>query len=218
MTLAVIITLISSFSFRIFGTLFPGSFTSITVVKATILVNTLFVFSYFLFWLIFCREYISARKHALKGICILVIAGIFAVSLVHMKELPFVFGADFHFPLFFADPYYDAFVPLLSSAFHLIFFVAFAMSLEHEEEYHLRAAVHAMIIGNSIYFCLHLFVLLHFLATEKFAWLEHMHRAFALATVPLIIAAFFLMAFFYYRFYRFLGSNHYAELTNTVHS
>jgi hypothetical protein len=47
-----------------------------------------------------------------------------------------------------------------------------------------------------------LIVLVNFLTTEKFEWLEHMPREVAVITMPVMAFSACLMLFFYYRFYQ----------------
>lgn len=206
MTLLLIVSMITSFSIRVAGTVFPRVFENISVVKSTILLNALFILVHVIFWLVFYREYISETKASLKKICIPAIIGSFAVSAIYIKKLTFIFGMNIHFPVFIMNPYYDAVVPLVCSVFHLFFFIAFRKALADSETLKLGRPVSSMIIGISIYLFLHAIVLYNFIATKRFEWLGHMPRVFAVGTVPLIIVAVFLMLFFYYRFYRFLDS------------
>ncbi len=208
MTLLLIVSIIISFSIRIFGTVFPLVFKNIFVVKTTILFNTLFILTHLFFWLVFYREYISEIKDSLKKMCMLAIIGSLAVSVIYMKKLPFVFGMNVHFPLFFMNPYVDAVVPLISSVFHLCFFITFRKALAHDEKTRLSRPISSIIIGISIFIFLHLIVLFNFIATKRFEWLEHMPRYVASGTVPLIILAVLLMLFFYYSFYKFLDSGY----------
>jgi hypothetical protein len=205
-TLIVIIAIISSFSIRTFGTVFPQIFNNIHMVKGTILVNTFFILSHLLFWLLFYRDYASLKGAVLKKTCLLPVIGSFAVSLLYLKKLPFVFDMEIAFPLFLLNPYVDAFVPAVSSIFGLIFFLVFKNSLESEEERMLEKPLLSMIGGISIFLVLHLIVLVNFITTNTFEWLEHMPRTVAVGTVPLIVIAVFLMLHFYSRFYCFLDS------------
>jgi len=159
-TLLLIVSIIISFSIRVFGTVLPPVFKSIFVVKATILFNVLFIFLHLIFWLAFYREYISEIKDSLKKICILAIIGSLAVSVIYMKKIPFVFGMYVHFPIFFMNPYFDAIVPLISSVFHLSFFIAFRKALSQDEKTKLSRPITSIIIGISIFIFLHLIVLL----------------------------------------------------------
>jgi hypothetical protein len=205
-TRILIIAIICSFSIRIVGTVFPQIFQNIHMVKGTILVNTFFILSHLLFWLLFYRDYASVKDAILKKTCLLPVIGSFAVALLYLKKLPFVFDMEIAFPLFLMNPYVDAFVPAVTSIFSLIFFVVFRNSIKLEEEMMLRKPVLSMIGGISIFLLLHLIVLVNFVATDSFQWLEHMPRAIAVGTVPLIIIAVFLMLHFYYRFYCLLES------------
>ena len=215
LTLVLIISIIVSFSIRTFGTVYPQIFKNLLAVKATILINAIFILSHLLFWLIFYKEYISLRKTSLKKVCVFAIIGSFAVSIIYMKKIPFVFDLSVQLPLFFLSPYYDALVPIISSVFHLIFFVALAKNLDMTEELRLRKPIRSIIIGNGIFICLHSIVLINFIATHRFEWLEHMSRVVAVATVPVIISAILFMLYFYYQFYLFLGSKEYIERVET---
>jgi hypothetical protein len=104
------------------------------------------------------------------------------------------------------NPYFDALIPLIGSVFHLVFFVAFKKALEIDEVKNLSRPILSIIIGNSIYIFLHLIVLFNFISTDRFEWLEHMPRAVAVGTAPIIILAVCFMLYFYYQFYRYLAS------------
>jgi len=132
-----------------------------------------------------------------------------------MKKFPFVFDLSIQLPLFLLSPYYDALVPIISSVFHLIFFIALAKNLDMTEEPRLRKPIRSIIIGNGIFICLHSIVLINFIVTHRFEWLEHMSRVVAVATVPVIISAILFMLYFYYQFYLFLGSKEYIERVET---
>jgi hypothetical protein len=203
-TLMVIIGIIASFSIRTFGTIFPQVFKNFHMVKATILVSTVFVIFHLLFWLIFYKEYASSKDTIFKNTCLLAVIGSAAVSLLYIRKLPFVFDAAITFPAFLTSPYTDAFVPLVSSLLHLVFFIVFKRSIESKEKEMLDKPILSIIIGVSIFICFHLIVVFNFIATNQFNWLEHMPRIIAAGTIPLLIIAVLLMLNFYYRFYRFL--------------
>jgi hypothetical protein len=214
-TIVLIITIIVSFSIRTFGTLFPQIFKNILIVKVTILINSIFIISHLIFWILFYREYISEKKPSLKTICIFAIFGSFAVSAIYLKKLPFVFGLNAHIPLFLLNPYFDALVPLTSSAIHLVFFVSFKQSLTIDEFPILSRPILSIIVGNGLFISLHLIVLLNFISRNRFEWLEHMPRIIAVSTVPLIILAVCFMLYFYYQFYCYLNSNENIEKNST---
>ena len=214
-TLILIITIIASFSIRTFGTLFPQIFKSIHIVQATILINSIFILSHLIFWLSFYWEYISEEKLTLKKICILAIFGSFAVSAIYLKKLPFIFGLNIHIPLFLMSPYYDALVPLISSAIHFAFFVSFKKSLEIDESPSLGRPILSIIVGNGIFIFLHFIVLLNFISRGRFEWLDHMPRIIVVSTVPLIVLAVCFMLYFYYKFYCYLNSSRNIEKFST---
>ena len=206
-TLIVIIGNIFSFSIRAFGTVFPQIFKNIYLVKVAILFNIFLILSQLLFWLIFYKEYASFKKTTLKNTCFFAIVGSFAVSFLFIKKLPLVFGlSNAIFPIILMNPLFDVFVPLISSIFHLIFFIVFRNSLEVWEKKILNRPILSIIIGNLLFIFLHLIVLFNFIATNRFQWLAQMPRFVAVGTVPLIILAVLLILSFYYRFYYFIDS------------
>ncbi len=210
-TLVLIISMIASFSFRIVGTLVPLIFQHIAIAKAAILINCFFILTHLLFWLVFYQEYISSKKPALKKSCMFAVAGSIAVSILYLKKFPLVFDSNPQFPQILASPYVDAVVPLISVVFHLVFFVLFKNALAPDEKPMLNTPVLSIIFGISIYMGLHLIVLVNFLATQRFARLEHMPQAAAMGTVPLIVVAVCLVLFFYYRFYCFIKESAYES-------
>jgi len=205
-TLLLIVSMGISFSFRIAGTLFPLIFKSLLMVKVTILFNAAFISVHVIFWLVFYREYILKTKCALNEIGMAAVIGSFAVSVIYLRQLPFVFGIIVQFPGFMIHPLYDAMVPLAGSVVHLAFFAAFKKALSDDEKMWLSRAVSAMIMGIGFFVFFHVTVLVNFIAFKQFEWLEHMPRGIALGTVPLVASAVLLMLYFYYRFYRFLDS------------
>ena len=204
-TLLLIISLIGSFSIRIFGTIFPQIFQNIVVVKLVILANIFFTISNILFWIVFYYEYAITKKSTLKTACLLAIIGSFAVSILYLKKIPFAFDMKVQLPLILMNPYVDALLPFVGSVFHLIFFIILKGSITYEEKRVLGRSILSIIVGTCIFICLHSVVLFNFIASNRFEWLNHMPRAIALGTVPLIFVAASLILIFYYRFYRFLS-------------
>jgi hypothetical protein len=205
-TLILMISMVASFSIRTLGTISPQLFTISRIIKTTGLMNAFFVLSHLLFWLVFYKHYISIEKATLKKKCLFAIIGSFSVAAIYLKNLLPVFGINIHFPQVLMNPYVDALVPIMGSAFHLIFFAAYRTSLAPDEKGALNKPVLSIIIGITIFIGLHLIVLLNFLTTGRFQWLEHMPRVVAVGTVPLMLGAAFSILFFYYRFYCFLDS------------
>jgi len=203
-TLLLIVSMGISFSIRVTGTLFPLIFKPVFMVKGTILFNAAFILIHVIFWLVFYREYILKTKKTLKEICMAAVIGSFAVSVIYLRKLPFVFGMTVQFPDFMIHPFYDAVVPLIGSVSHLVFFAAFKRALSDDEKPWLNRSVSAMIMGIGLFVFFHVMVLFNFIAFRQFEWLEHMPRGIAVGTVPLVIAAVLSMLYFYFRFYRFL--------------
>jgi hypothetical protein len=196
----------ASFSIRVAGTLFPLIFKPVFMVKTTILFNAVFILIHVIFWLFFYREYVLKNKIALKEICMAAVIGSFAVSVIYMRKLPFVFRVNVIFPIFMINPIYDAVVPLICSVIHLVFYISFKQALSDNEKTVLGRPLIYMIIGISVFVFFHVIVLFNFIAFKRFEWLEHMSRRVAVGTVPLILAAVLLMLYFYYEFYKFLNS------------
>ncbi|MCF8090725.1 MAG: hypothetical protein K9L23_22030 [Desulfotignum sp.] len=133
-TLLLIVSMGASFSIRVAGTLFPLIFKPVFMVKTTILFNAVFILIHVIFWLFFYREYVLKNKIALKEICMAAVIGSFAVSVIYMRKLPFVFGVNVIFPIFMINPIYDAVVPLICSVIHLVFYISFKQALSDNEK------------------------------------------------------------------------------------
>jgi len=211
MTLILIIGIICSFSVRAFGTVFPQIFKNVYMVKITILVHFFFIMSHLLFWVFFYKEYASTKTAVLKKACVLVIIGSVAVAVLYIRNIPFVFDMRVFPPLFLMSPYVDAFVPFVSTIFQLIFFIAFRNAAESKEREVLHKPIVAIIAGISFFLCFHLIVILNFLSANQFERFEHIPRIVVAGTVPFLIAAVFLILYFYFRFYCFLDSRYENE-------
>lgn len=77
--------------------------------------------------------------------------------------------------------------------------------LSPEEAGPLDGPVSFALTGIGMFFILHLIVLIHFLKFVKFSWLEDMHRAVALGTLPFVMLAAAFLFHFYLKFYQFLS-------------
>ena len=215
-TLLLIIGILCSFSIRIFSTIFPQIFQNLFIVKLTILTNAFFIISHILFWIVFYYEYAITKKSILKAAWLLAIIGSFAVSILYLKKVPFVFDMKVRLPLILMNPYIDALLPFIGSVFHLIFFITFRRSIEYEEKRVLDKSILSIIVGISIFIFLHSIVFFNLIASDRFEWLEHMPRGIALGTVPLIFIAALFILIFYYRFYCFVSPQYHAKTQRAI--
>jgi hypothetical protein len=156
-----------------------------------------------LFFVGFFKAYASGRPWILRAGSMLAVLGSLAVTLIYVKNVFLVFEWNV-FPLFFANHYFDAVVPLMSSLFYLFFFAGFKRVQSEKEHAILNRSILSAIVGTLIFGALHLIVLINFLKFQKFNWLAHMPRLVAVLIVPLTVAAAVLILFFYIRFYQFL--------------
>lgn len=203
-TYILIISLVASLFIRITGTLFPFIFQNVYVVKLTIVINTFFILMHLLFFICFLRSYAINREQSLKIVSFLAIIGSFAVAFIYIKYFCLVFKLDI-FPLFLIDHAFDAFIPLASSLSHLIFFSTFKKVQTQEEYKILNRSILSAIIGIGIFIALHSIVLINYLKSHKFDWLEHMPRIVAVGTLPFIALAGVLMLYFYFKFYQIVS-------------
>jgi hypothetical protein len=163
----------------------------------------LFMFVHCLFFVWFLKQYTAGRQQILRTGSVLAIIGSLSVALIYLKNLCHVFHLDV-LPVFCMSHYFDAFVPLVSSLFHLAFFGMFKKVQSQEEYEFLDRPILSAIIGVMIFMVLHLVVLINFLKFQKFNWLEHMPRMIAVITVPFTAVAAILILYFYIKFYQFL--------------
>jgi hypothetical protein len=174
------------------------------VVKLTIVINTFFIIAHSLFFICFLNSYAANREQSLKIASFLAIIGSLAVAFIYIKNFCLVFKIDI-FPLFLMIHTFDVYNPLASSLFHLFFFSIFKKVQTQEEYKILNRPIMSAIIGIGIFIALHLIVLINYLKSHKFDWLEHMPRIFAVGTLPLIALSALLMLYFYFKFYQFLS-------------
>lgn len=200
----LMISLVLSFSVRTVGTLFPNFFLNEYIVKFAIVVNTFFILVHFFFFVLFLEEYAANRPPVLKTGSVLAIIGSFLVAFVYIKNFCLVFDLDV-IPLSLRNHYFDAIIPLSGSLLHLLFFSIFKKVQSQEEYRVLNRSISSAIIGVGIFSALHLIVLINFLKFQKFSWLEHMPRAVAVGTIPLIVLAAIFILYFYLKFYQFLS-------------
>jgi hypothetical protein len=200
----LIISLVASFFIRIAGTLFPFIFQNVYVIKLAIVINTFFILVHLLFFICFLRSYAASREQSLKIASFLAIIGSFAVAFIYIKNFCLVFKLDI-FPLFLMNQPFDAFIPLASSLFHLIFFSTFKKVQTQEEHKILNRPIVSAIIGIGIFIALYSIVLINYLKSHKFDWLEHMPRIVAIGTLPFIALAAVLILYFYFKFYQFVS-------------
>lgn len=98
--------------------------------KVGIITHALFMVLNFLFFLSFSRNYALVREQIIRVGAILAAIGSFFVGFIYIKNLFFVFELDI-LPLFLVNRHFDAFIPPVSSLFHL-FFSAFSRKCSHK--------------------------------------------------------------------------------------
>jgi hypothetical protein len=199
----LIVSFIASFLIRTTGTFFPVIFTNPYVVKVSIVVNSLFMLLHLLFYAFFLRQYVANGRQIMRTASVLAIIGSCFVAFIYIKNFCLVFELDI-IPLSLMNHHFDAILPLASSLLYLLFFAMFKTAQSQKEFGRLDRPISLAIIGSAIFSILHLVVLINFLKSHKFTWLEHMPRNIVMSTVPLIALATILILYFYIRFYQFL--------------
>jgi len=214
-TFLLIVSSIASLFMRTIGTLFPIIFQNVYVVKVTIVVNTFFILVHFLFYVYFLREYAANRQQTLRIGSVLAIIGTFFLAFIYIKNFCLVFELDI-IPLSLMNHHFDAILPVASSSLYLLFFGIFKKVQSQKEYRMLDQPISLAIMGISIFIVLHLIVLINFLKSHKFNWLEHMPRNIAVGTIPFIVFAAIFILYFYIKFYEFLCF--YGNRSLKVHS
>jgi len=200
---------------RTIGTLFPIIFQNVYVVKVAIVVNTSFILVHFLFYVYFLREYAANRQQTLRTGSVLAIIGTFFLAFIYIKNFCLVFELDI-IPPSLMNHHFDAILPVASSLLYLLFFGIFKKVQSQKEYRMLDQPISLAIMGISIFIVLHLIVLINFLKSHKFNWLEHMPRNIAVGTIPLIVFAAVFILYFYIKFHKFLCF--YGNRSLKVHS
>ena len=84
--------------------------------------------------------------------------------------------------------------------------LVFRKSIERHERVILGKPILSMIIGNTIFLCFHLIVVINFLSSDTFKWLESTPGLSAAGALPFLTGAVLLILIFYFRFYFYLNS------------
>jgi hypothetical protein len=178
-------------------------FQNVWIVKLAIATNTIFIFVHLLFYTFFLKSYALDREKSLKAGSFLAIIGSLLVAFIYLKNFGLVFELDL-IPLSLKNHYFDAIIPLAGSLIQLLFFSIFKKVQSPEEYSALNRPLSSAIIGAGIFAALHVVVLMNFLMSGKFNWMEHLPRPVAVGTLPLIMAAAIFIFYFYLKFYQYL--------------
>ncbi len=204
-TYILIVGLVASFSIRVIGTLFPVIFQDSYVVKLSIIIHAFSMLMQVLFFIYFLSSFAKNRELPLKVVSFLAILGSFAVSLIYIKNIGIVFDVEI-LQRFLINKYLTASTPVVSSIFHLLFFIVYKNVLTDDEQINLDRPILAAIIGVGAFLFLHLVVFLKLIKLPFFNWFDQISRFAAVWTLPLMALASVLMLYFYISFYRYITS------------
>lgn len=202
-TLLAIIGTLCSFLIRTVGTLLPPIFKNIHIVQMGIGIHLFARFTLVIFFLSFYESYTHKEQQTLRRACFLAIIGSLAVLLLHLKILFLVFEQHI-LPLFLMHHHIDAILPLVSSITFILFFMIFQKEMGHGERKRLGKATRSAGIGFSVLAILQTTVLIHYLSSGEFRWLEHFSRKVAMGTIPVMAFATLAVLYFFLSFYRFV--------------
>jgi hypothetical protein len=160
-------------------------------------------FTLLIFFLSFYESYTHKEQQTLRRACFLAIIGSLAVLFLHLKILFLVFEHHI-FPLFLMHHHIDAILPLVSSITAILFFMVFQKEMHQGERKRLGRATRSAVIGFSVSAILQITVLINYLSSGEFRWLEHFSREVAIGTIPVMAFAILAVLYFFLSFYRFV--------------
>lgn len=202
-TLLAITGFVCSFLIRTVGTLLPHIFKNIHIAQMAIGIHLFASFALVIFFLSFYEHYTQKKQQILRRACFLAIIGSLAALFLHIKILFLVFGQHI-FPLFLMHHHIDAILPLVSSITVILFFMIFQKEMRHGERKRLGKATRSAVIGFSVFAILQTTVLINYLSSSEFRWLEHFPRKVAIGTIPVMAFAILAVLYFFLSFYRFV--------------
>jgi hypothetical protein len=202
-TLLVIVSVIYFFVLRTMGTFLPGVFANITVARVAAIVSLLAGLTFVLFFINFCRVYIGAGKDRLRSAAALAVFASVLSTLLHAKGLAMVFHERAAAYLA-RSSYLDAaevLTPWLGSLLMLYFFVTLHGELVREETGRLKRAALAAIVGSSLGILLQTLILVMYIDSRSVKWLFDLPGRTAIALLPVSLAGFVLVIYFYISFF-----------------
>jgi len=202
-TLLAIIGIVCSFLIRTAGTLLPHIFKNIHIVRMTIGSHLFASFTLVIFFVSFYESYTQKEQQTLRRACFLAIIGSLAALFLHIKILFLVFEQHI-FPLFLMHHHIDVILPLVSSITVILFFVIFQKEMRHGERKRLGKATRSAVIGFSVFAILQTTVLINYLSSGEFRWLQHFSRKVSIGTIPVMAFAILAVLYFFLSFYRFV--------------
>ena len=202
-TLLAIIGIVCSFLIRTAGTLLPHIFKNIHIVRMTIGSHLFASFTLVIFFVSFYESYTQKEQQTLRRACFLAIIGSLAALFLHIKILFLVFEQHI-FPLFLMHHHIDVILPLVSSITVILFFVIFQKEMRHGERKRLRKATRSAVTGFSVFAILQTTVLINYLSSGEFRWLQHFSRKVSIGTIPVMAFAILAVLYFFLSFYRFV--------------
>lgn len=202
-TLLAIIGFVCSFLMRTVGTLSPHIFKSIHIVQMGIGIHLFASFALVFFFFSFYKSYTHKEQQTLRRACFLAIIGSLAALFLHVKILFLVFEQHM-FPLFLMHHHIDAILPLVSSITVILFFVISQKEMRHRDRKRLEKATRSAVVGFSVFAILQTTVLINYLSSGEFLWLEHFPRKVAIGSIPVMAFAILAVLYFFSSFYRFV--------------
>lgn len=203
-TLLAIIGFVCSFLIRTVATLLPHIFKNIHIVQMGIGIHLFARFTLVFFFFSFYERYTQKEQQRLRRACFLAIIGSIAALFLHIKILFLVYEQHI-FPLFLMHHHIDAILPLVSSITAILFFMIFQKEMRQGERKRLGKATRSAVIGFSVVAILQTTVLINYLSSGEFRWLEHFSREVAIGTIPVVAFAILAVLYFCLSFYRFVG-------------
>lgn len=201
-TILVIIGAITTFLFRITGTLSPNLFTNPLVLKTFGTISLISFLTIVAFFVLFFIDFTKKDQIALKTASVLTIVGSFAIFLLYLKAVLSLFKV---FPslYYYAKPgLLEAFVPCFISAFTLFFFIILYKEMNAKIGFHLKLAIILSIVSSTTIFILKSVVLVNYLSYGEFRLFLSVFEKFPV--IVILFSAFWFLTnlYFYITFYR----------------
>jgi len=195
-TLLTIIGIFYSFALRTIGTLLPDIFKNRLIVQFTGIFSILARLTVVFFFIYFFKAYVQKDQIKLQKASIIAIIGASVGLLGEIKKLLPVFNV-----YIFPSRHIQAIIPLLNSAFILIFFIVFYNELLQEKQQRLKEATLLAVIGTSILTVSQFFGLSNYFYLSKFVS-SNLSSKIGILFIPLFLFSFVTVLYFFLSFYR----------------
>ena len=188
---------------RTAGTIWPGFWRDLAVVRISASLSFLAAVTAVLFFVAFHGRYARPGQIELRNASMLAIVGTALFALLHGKDLLVLFDL-YPYQSIARIRIIEAVIPVAGALMILLFFVTLYGETFRTKEEHLKRPILLALIGSAATALLRLLILVAYFAWESGRWYSSLPPAMQYAFFPVVIFGFVTLLYFLVAFYRSL--------------